>query len=485
MTIPRVASWPVVATDFQFSLQGLLMGTGTPYRLLELDGLGMPAIRSSDAERAGAHGSFGGSDFASTRQLVMRLGVGPRQGLGDPDVHTLVENLNDAWSPLSDDTGLAFKIPNIGSRVLIGRPRRCEAPYDVLAAKTTGGGGYVEALVMFEALDPLKYGGLLNDQSVLYGTSGTNAGIWFGDATAPGFSFAPRRIVQNGGFESAAATDGGWLVSGGLDLNVGATLTRDTITKHSGAAAGKLVTSGAATSQGARQLTLVNLLPNTSYTFTVWFNLATAGGVLRLIVRDITNGIVVGSANMTTVGAWTQITQAITTGPTGPVQIQLAVRDDGTAVTRTFYVDDLRGDLTSAVQAYADPSTAVGAVFGPIGGGAGAAGFGTLVSAGKEQTAPVTIVRAAGGPVTGPIHIRRVESNEDIILNFNLNTNDTLELDHDLHTVLYNGVTNRSDVADVASAWWKLRPGNNTIQYRSEGPGAGSLAEVLWRDSFW
>jgi phage-related protein len=77
-----------------------------------------------------------------------------------------------------------------------------------------------------------------------------------------------------------------------------------------------------------------------------------------------------------------------------------------------------------------------------------------------------------------------VESGEVITLNYNMQPNDVLELDHDLHTVTLNGNTNRADIADGSSAWWAMQPGNNTIHYRTDGPGAGSSAEIKWRDAW-
>jgi hypothetical protein len=46
-------------------------------------------------------------------------------------------------------------------------------------------------------------------------------------------------------------------------------------------------------------------------------------------------------------------------------------------------------------------------------------------------------------------------------------------------------VTNRADIVDASTSWWALAPGTNTIHYRTGGPGAGSQAEVLFRDAYW
>jgi hypothetical protein len=126
-----------------------------------------------------------------------------------------------------------------------------------------------------------------------------------------------------------------------------------------------------------------------------------------------------------------------------------------------------------------------GATFGPTAAGASSTGLQYCTNAGSQSTAPFTRIVAGGGSVTGPIHLERVESGEEIELNINLNPGDLLELDHDLHSVTLNGTSNRSDVVDHSSQWWWLRPGLNTIRFQSEGPGVGSYAQISWRDAFW
>ncbi len=479
MTLARIdPSWPILTVDFQAQLGSLLMGTGTAYRIATIDGMGLPPIRAADSDRAFASGSFGGTDLAGKRDVTMEFNIVP--GSGDPGMNVLLRNLIAAFAPRSIDTALALRIPDIGSLVLIGRPRRCEVIYDSAA----GRGRRARVAALFSALDPLKYAAALQDVLIAYGTAGTNAGVVANAATLLGIPSTMLRMIQNGGFVSANPTDGGWVTTVATDLAAGATLTRDTGIVHSSGASGKLVTSGAASNQGVRQPTLANLLPNTSYTFTAWVNLTTMGGSVRLLARDVTNAVLAVSPTVVnTTGSWQQLTVVLVTGATGPVQVMLTVRDEGTAVTRTFYTTELRGDLTAAAQAWAAPL--MGVTAGAIGGGGGAAGFSQLVSAGNTATKPVSKIRALTGPVTGPLYLDRVESNESLILNYNMASGDVLELDHDLHSVILNGVTNRADILDANTSWWSLSPGTNTIHYRTAGPGVGSQAEVLYRDAYW
>jgi hypothetical protein len=478
MTVPRVAAWPAPPLAGQVALQGLTMGYGTFYAIETIEGLDLPPISSAEVPRAGTDGTFAGIDTMPKRSLILHLFLHPDMVAGGPAKAILARNVKAAFAETQDLVGLTINDPDLGTLVLLGRPRRCSFAVD----RTVGWHVQEGVLAQFDALDPLLYSATLQDLVIAYGTAGTNAGLPFNaNVPGPGMSFQPRRIIQNGGFESAAATDGGWLTTAGGDLAAGATLTRDAVLFRSGAASGKLVTNGVSANRGVRQQTLTNLLAATSYTFSVWVNLTTAGGVLRLLARDLTNAVVAQSGVVNTTGSWQQLQVVLLTGAAGPVQVELTVRDEGAIANRTFNVDDVRGDLSSSVQAYAAPL--VGVTFGAIGGGGGAAGYQVLVNNGNQNTDPVSTINAPGG-ATGPLHLERVESGEVITLNYNMQPNDVLELDHDLHTVTLNGNTNRADIVDPSTAWWALRPGNNTIHYRTDGPAAGSYAELQWRDAW-
>lgn len=479
MAPARVQAWPVPAGAWQAQLRSLVFGQNTPYSFTDIDGLDLPMISDGDVERAGSDGMIGGIETTPSRDLIFDMLVHPDMLTG-PAKAILMQALKVAFAESSDDVGLTLQHPDLGPLLFIGRPRKLSFKVD----RTYPYLSQDAVLAMFRALDPLIYSGTLQDVTIPFGTAGTNAGVVANAAALLGVPSTMLRIIQNGGFVSAAATDGGWVTTVATDLAAGATLTRDTGTVHASGASGKLVTSGASVNQGIRQPTLTNLLPNTSYTFTCWVNLTTAGGSIRLLARDVTNAVLATSAAVvTTTGTWQQLTVTLVTGATGPVQVMLTARDEGTAVTRTFYVTEVRGDLTASTQAWAAPL--MGVTAGAIGGGGGAAGFYQVVSPGTASTKPVTRIKALGGPVTGPLFLDRVESNETIMLNYNMASGDVLELDHDLHSVLLNGVTNRADILDASTSWWSIAPGQNTIHYRTAGPGAGSQAELLYRDAYW
>jgi hypothetical protein len=475
---PRVdPSWPVLTTDWTAQLSSLLMGTKTPFMIQSIDGLGLPLARSVDVPRAGADGSFSGQDFASSRDVILIMDVVPLTGSGQT-LAGLISAFTQAWAARTVDVGLSLCIPGWGPIVLIGRPRKGEASFDLVA----GRGTMIALQALFTAVDPRKYGATLKSVQANYPTSGVGTGLPFNAASYLGMSFAPLRYLQNPDFNAptiapwTAANTGvsGW-------YNAGATLSRDTGTVHSGAASGKVITTG--TPQGInQQITPLQLLAGQTYSFSCWLYLATAGGALRVVLWDGSEQAV-NPVLMSTVGSWVQVSGTFTV--VTPGNNYLMVYDTGSNVARTFYVDDVQIGVGSGLPTFVPVSQLMGATFGPTAAAVTSTGLQYCTNAGSQSTAPFTRIVAGGGSVTGPIHLERVESGDEIVLNINLNPGDLLELDHDLHSVTYNGTSNRADVVDQSSVWWWLQPGLNTIRFRTEGPGAGSYAQVSWRDAFW
>jgi hypothetical protein len=124
----------------------------------------------------------------------------------------------------------------------------------------------------------------------------------------------------------------------------------------------------------------------------------------------------------------------------------------------------------------------LGATFGSDtpGGGTGS-GFYTAVNLGNEPTAPVTTIY---GPVDTP-WIQLVETGQVIQVNIVLGSADFLELDHDLHTVMLNGVSNRQSALDPQTSWFLLPAGSSTVHYRAVGAGLGSSVDMKWRHAKW
>lgn len=70
---------PSLAPD-QIQFQGLVMGSGTPFGLVSLEGLGKPDVRSGNMDRPRARGAFPGLNLLKTRTPVVTMDVGPFSG---------------------------------------------------------------------------------------------------------------------------------------------------------------------------------------------------------------------------------------------------------------------------------------------------------------------------------------------------------------------------------------------------------------------
>lgn len=133
-------------TDWQAQLGGVTVGDGTDYILDgPITGLGVPAPRTSDLERADTAGVFGGRDIPKTRLIGIAVSV----AADSPAVAwELVDVLCAAWAPTSTDTTLDIRLPGMGTRRWTGRPRGVDLDLDLLPQ------GAARARLTFEALNP-------------------------------------------------------------------------------------------------------------------------------------------------------------------------------------------------------------------------------------------------------------------------------------------------------------------------------------------
>lgn len=138
-------------TEWQGSIEGLTFGAGTSYPLTgEISGMGIPAARTTDTERAAAHGDIGGLDTLPRRILTVPLGV---NGSSSADALDLLAALKVAWAESGlIDRVLTLHLPGLGERRYYGRPRGLETRMPNLRT------GWIDALGTFDALDPYAYG---------------------------------------------------------------------------------------------------------------------------------------------------------------------------------------------------------------------------------------------------------------------------------------------------------------------------------------
>lgn len=142
-----------ITADYQIELTDttgatLLLGPSTPYVVRNVDGLGAPPLRTSDAARPRDHGAWVGSDYMDARTVTLQLVV---TGATAAATVAAVDTLKAYWYPTVAPAGrkrLAYRLPGDVAKELVGRTRRLDVDLDSLPH------GYVPVKAEFYAGDP-------------------------------------------------------------------------------------------------------------------------------------------------------------------------------------------------------------------------------------------------------------------------------------------------------------------------------------------
>jgi hypothetical protein len=86
------------------------------------------------------------------------------------------------------------------------------------------------------------------------------------------------------------------------------------------------------------------------------------------------------------------------------------------------------------------------------------------------------------GPVINP-RITNMNENKFVQINITTGASDELIVDMGKRTVTLNGGSVLS-FRTLDSTWWGLSPGNNTIQYESDGPSDVNFGTLRWRTAY-
>lgn len=88
----------------------------------------------------------------------------------------------------------------------------------------------------------------------------------------------------------------------------------------------------------------------------------------------------------------------------------------------------------------------------------------------------------------GPLSNPKIRNNDDeakeILINIVVADGDYLEIDFEEKTVLLNGTASRYHYLDTDSKWWKMKPGNNEIEFRDGLGNVNGKAEIIFRHSW-
>jgi hypothetical protein len=237
-----------------------------------------------------------------------------------------------------------------GRSTTMDQPAMSTCTFDVL--DPAGGAAFAGQLRVGNRVDVLGAGTIYPSPTVSTFTdpgftSGTFAGI-AGNAGGrvvpadPGQAGSTRiNLVPNPGFEVDLT---GWAAFGT------STRTRDTATRHSGAASVKVVVGTGAQGGLAFNGNQPGVVGGQTYTFSAWV-FAPAGQPMAISLRLTADTIV----TFTGTGAWQRVS-ATRVCPAGVTVFAGAIRTNNTTAA-TFYVDDVMVELGAAPGSYFDGST--------------------------------------------------------------------------------------------------------------------------------
>lgn len=145
-----MAAGDLITADWQCELNGLLLGEGTPYGVLSIDGLGdLPEIRTADDPRAGDHGLYRGNDLAAGRIVTVELDI---VATASTSLNAAVAALETATVLQSTESPFAFQFPGKVRQQVGVRPRRRRLPRDLALQM-----GFGRAKLQLDASDPRIY----------------------------------------------------------------------------------------------------------------------------------------------------------------------------------------------------------------------------------------------------------------------------------------------------------------------------------------
>jgi len=116
----------LITDDYQLEVnETLLLGAGTVYDIISMEGFDLPSIRSGDTAKTLRNGYWAGSDLLDGRTITLELTV------SSPDDDTqaaALDALTTAFNPTSGEQTFAFQLPGYTKRFVNARVRRINVP---------------------------------------------------------------------------------------------------------------------------------------------------------------------------------------------------------------------------------------------------------------------------------------------------------------------------------------------------------------------
>jgi hypothetical protein len=150
----------LITSPWQVEYRGVLLGDGTPYELISIEGLkALPDVFTADRQRLRRHGLAPGDDFLGGRTVI----VTAEAWHDESDREERLAALSTLSASVGQEDPLVFQLPGVaggGTRRIGARLRRFATPLDLQYVH-----GVPVAVLEFHADDPYIYDNLLQSQS--------------------------------------------------------------------------------------------------------------------------------------------------------------------------------------------------------------------------------------------------------------------------------------------------------------------------------
>lgn len=144
-----------LSADWQAELRSTVMGTGTAYKIVAVDGFGVHGVKANDYDRVLRHGSVTGADFLSPRvlSLTIKLVAATATTAGQA-----LTTLKAAWRPSTTtaEVELDVRFPGTAETSMKAyiKPRGAQVVLDQGSADR----GVMVVQCLAHCLDPMFYG---------------------------------------------------------------------------------------------------------------------------------------------------------------------------------------------------------------------------------------------------------------------------------------------------------------------------------------
>lgn len=154
------------ASDYQIDFNGLVIGDGTAYEIMQVSGLEDWSTRGSDVPIPNAYGSIPGSSFVNSSVVTVTV-----ESVNPPDMEILVATLTPPSNAAPDTlVPVRYKYPNSEERLRFGRCSRRGRVRDVPSTF-----GKTQLTFEVEFPDPRAYSAVLQQASLTVFVAGSAA----------------------------------------------------------------------------------------------------------------------------------------------------------------------------------------------------------------------------------------------------------------------------------------------------------------------